>query len=76
MNVENYGLILRDHAANSRTAKAYYHADLERADEALDVCPHGEGVVDVAGFWTLRGCAEKRREETRQKEEGRRERDT
>lgn len=62
------GSVLRDDAA-----KSYYHADLalERADEALYVCPHaGVGVVDVAWFWALRGCAEKKREGTRKRERG------
>jgi hypothetical protein len=67
-------------AANSRASKAYYRAGLAllalgRTDEALDVCTRaGEGVADDVGFKTLRGRAEKRREELRRKEEEGRER--
>lgn len=82
--LENYGLVLRDCAtviaANPRAFKAYYRAglallELERVDEALDVCTRaGEGVADDAGFRMLRARAEKKSEGLRQKEEERRER--
>lgn len=82
--LDNYGSVLRDCAtviaANPRSSKAYYRAGLallalERADEALDVCARaGEAGADDAGFKTLRGRAEKKREELRRKDGDRRER--
>ncbi|KAH9991648.1 40S ribosomal protein S7 [Russula compacta] len=84
LELHNYGSVLRDSAtviaANPRSSKAYYRAGLallalERADEALDVCARaGEAGADDAGFRSLRGRAEKKREELRQKEGDRRER--
>jgi small subunit ribosomal protein S7e len=67
-------------AAKPSASKAYYRAGLallalERVDEALDVCNHaGEEAADDPGFKMMRARAEKKREELRRKEEGRKER--